>query len=169
MSEIGFIDDNPFEKNDAEDNDAEGDDVEGDDAEETDGDDAEGAEDTESDDSEDTEDDMTDTDDEDAEGAEGEIEITQIQINESDLANRIPDTERRSYNLLTKFEKIRVITTRAEQIARGSPSTIQTKLIDPIEIAEEELKQNKIPIIIRRPIMIGMEKKYEEWNVKDLI
>lgn len=100
---------------------------------------------------------------------EEEIEVMQIQINESDLANRVPDNVRQTYNLLTKFEITRIISTRAEQIARGSAPTIQTNLTVPIEIAEEELNQKKIPIIIRRPIGEGNDKKYEEWDTKDLI
>lgn len=94
-----------------------------------------------------------------------EKEVSQIQINESDYINRIPDNERISNNLLTKYEKTRIIYTRAEQIARGEAPTINTKLTDSIEIAEEELKQGKIPFKIRR--YIGA--KYEEWNIKDLI
>jgi len=165
MSEIGFIDDDPFKK-DGDD----GDGSENDDNDEleakqiVDGDDDSNDDELsdEMDDSDDDSDDNNNTDD-------NEIEVTQIQINESDLAHRIPDTSRRSYNLLTKFEKVRVINARAEQIARGSPPNVKTTLTCPIEIAEEELNQNVIPIRVRRPIMVGTEKKYEEWDVKDLI
>lgn len=158
---VGYIDENPFE-----------DDIDDDreDEEDIDDDDDEQGEigkkvDDEGDDEDDDEDDEQDREDDD----EAEIEVMQIQINDSDLANRVPDTQRQTYNLLTKFEKTRVISTRAEQIARGSAPTIQTDLTEPIAIAEEELLQNKIPIIIRRFVSEGNEKKYEEWNAKDLI
>jgi len=167
MSEIGFIDDDPFKKDGDDDDDIN--DSDGDDELEAkqivDGDS------NDDDDDDDLSDEMEDSDnDSDNNGnTDNEIEVTQIQINESDLAHRIPDTSRRSYNLLTKFEKVRVINARAEQIARGSPPNIKTNLTCPIEIAEEELNQNVIPIRVRRPIMVGTEKKYEEWDVKDLI
>lgn len=157
---VGYIDENPFE-----------DDID-EDEEDIDDDDDEQEEigkkvdeDREDDDEDDDEDDEQDREDDD----EAEIEVMQIQINDSDLANRVPDTQRQTYNLLTKFEKTRLISTRAEQIARGSAPTIQTDLTEPIAIAEEELLQNKIPIIIRRFVSEGNEKKYEEWNAKDLI
>lgn len=155
---VGYIDENPFDDVDEEqgDNDEDIDDEQGEI------------------DKKDDEDDEDDGDDEDAEHDddeidEGEIEVMQIQINDSDLANRVPDTHRQTYNLLTKFEKTRIISTRAEQIARGSAPNIQTDLTEPIAIAEEELTQNKIPLIIRRFVSEGNEKKYEEWNAKDLI
>ncbi len=160
---VGFIDDNPFDDREGDDREDD-DEVKKDDGELANG---ESDDDVEIIDDDDSEDEVID--DNELSDDEAEIEIMQIQINESDLANRIPDTERQSYNLMTKFEKTIVISTRAEQIARGSPPTIQTDLTVPIAIAEEELNQNKIPIIIRRPITEGAERKYEEWNAKDLI
>lgn len=92
-----------------------------------------------------------------------------IHISVSDNINRIPDNERTTMNVLNKFERVRMVSTRAEQIARGSAPTIDIshiKDIRPEIIAEEELRQGKIPLILRR--YVG-NKKYEEWNIKDLI
>lgn len=162
---VGYIDENPFDdrEDDIDDDREDEEDIDDDDDDEQEEIGKKVDEDDEGD--EDDEDDEQDREDDD----EAEIEVMQIQINDSDLANRVPDTQRQTYNLLTKFEKTRLISTRAEQIARGSAPTIQTDLTEPIAIAEEELLQNKIPIIIRRFVSEGSEKKYEEWNAKDLI
>ena len=52
---------------------------------------------------------------------------------------------------LTKFEKTRVIGYRAEQIALGAEPLVDIKdSLDPLFIAEQEFKENKIPLIIHR-------------------
>lgn len=160
---VGYIDENPFE-DDIDDDREDEEDIDDDDDDDEQGEIGKKVDEDREDDDEDDEQDREDDEDD-----EAEIEVMQIQINDSDLANRVPDTQRQTYNLLTKFEKTRLISTRAEQIARGSAPTIQTDLTEPIAIAEEELLQNKIPIIIRRFVSEGNEKKYEEWNAKDLI
>lgn len=66
---------------------------------------------------------------------------------------------------LTKFEKCRVIGIRIEQIIAGSKIFIETDLTDPYEIAIEELRQKKIPLIIRRYI----NGKYIDISVNQLI
>jgi DNA-directed RNA polymerase I, II, and III subunit RPABC2 len=54
-------------------------------------------------------------------------------------------------NRLTKFEKVRILGQRAEQIANGAPSTVDiTGLTDALTIAEKELKERMIPFKIRR-------------------
>ena len=52
---------------------------------------------------------------------------------------------------LTRFEKARIIGERARLISMGNPIMIDMNnfdSFDPIEIASEELRQNKIPIVI---------------------
>lgn len=56
---------------------------------------------------------------------------------------------------LTKFEKVRIISIRAQQIATGSPlfleeNEIPEGLTDPIELAKLELEKGRLPILIRR-------------------
>ena len=54
-------------------------------------------------------------------------------------------------NSITKFEKTRIIGYRAEQIALGAEPLVDIKnSIDPIFIAEQEFKQNKIPLTVHR-------------------
>jgi len=67
---------------------------------------------------------------------------------------------------LTKFEKSKVLYERAQQISNGSvPFLKNPESYDSVyEIAFQELRQNKIPFIVRRPVSNG----YEYWKLSDL-
>jgi len=49
----------------------------------------------------------------------------------------------------SKFEKARIISARALQIARGAPILVKTDLKDPAEIAKLEFNEGKIKLIPR--------------------
>ena len=68
---------------------------------------------------------------------------------------------------LTKYEKARILGQRAKQIESGAKPfvNIPETIIDGYIIAELELKEKKIPFIIRRPIPGG---GCEYWHLKDL-
>ncbi len=56
---------------------------------------------------------------------------------------------------LTKFEKIRIISIRAQQIASGSPlflneSEIPEGVTDPVELAKLEIRKGRLPLILER-------------------
>ncbi len=56
---------------------------------------------------------------------------------------------------LTKYEIIRIISVRAQQIAAGSPLFLEENeipggLTDPVELAKLELKRGKLPLLIER-------------------
>ncbi len=58
-------------------------------------------------------------------------------------------------NRLTKYEIIRIISVRAQQIAAGSPlfleeNEIPEGLADPVELAKLELKRGRLPVLIER-------------------
>lgn len=57
-------------------------------------------------------------------------------------------------NKLTRFEVARIVGARSLQIALGAPILVEYKenKFDPIEIAEEEFKANKIPMTIKRTL-----------------
>ncbi|KYC44563.1 MAG: DNA-directed RNA polymerase subunit K [Candidatus Methanofastidiosum methylothiophilum] len=50
----------------------------------------------------------------------------------------------------TKYEKVRIIGARALQISLGAPILIETSTLDPIRIAQEEMKKEVIPITVIR-------------------
>lgn len=68
---------------------------------------------------------------------------------------------------MTKYEKARIIGTRAVQISRNSPVLVDlgNDDIDPILIAEKELNEKKIPFVIRRYLPDGT---FEDWRVNEL-
>ena len=52
---------------------------------------------------------------------------------------------------MTKYERARILGVRAKQISMNAPILVELKgETDPLEIAMKELKENKIPLIIRR-------------------
>ena len=55
---------------------------------------------------------------------------------------------------LTRFEVTRIIGARALQIALGAPVLVEIKEnnFDPINIAEQEFKANKVPMTIKRTL-----------------
>ena len=68
---------------------------------------------------------------------------------------------------LTKYERARILGQRARQIDAGSSPFIKVpeNVIDGYIIAELELKEKRIPFIIRRPLPHGCS---EYWSIKDL-
>jgi len=57
---------------------------------------------------------------------------------------------------LTKYERARIIGTRALQLSNGAIPMVKVDgLTDVLDIAEKELREYKIPIIIRRKLPDG--------------
>lgn len=67
---------------------------------------------------------------------------------------------------LTKYEKARIIGIRALQIALGAPVLVKVgKDASPVDIAEKELKERVLPIIVVRWTPSG---RYQEIPLKYL-
>ena len=70
---------------------------------------------------------------------------------------------------LTRFEVARIISARALQISVGAPILIKTNERDPSKIAEQEFKQMKIPMTIKRKlpngqkIIVDIKKATKKW------
>eukprot|EP00009_Paramoeba_aestuarina_P008126 CAMPEP_0201520686 /NCGR_PEP_ID=MMETSP0161_2-20130828/12140_1 /ASSEMBLY_ACC=CAM_ASM_000251 /TAXON_ID=180227 /ORGANISM="Neoparamoeba aestuarina, Strain SoJaBio B1-5/56/2" /LENGTH=129 /DNA_ID=CAMNT_0047919155 /DNA_START=48 /DNA_END=437 /DNA_ORIENTATION=+ len=81
---------------------------------------------------------------------------------------RIPNEERTTSRFMTKYERARVLGVRALQISMSAPVMVDLEPgdTDPLQIAMKELRQNKIPIIIRRYLPHG---DYEDWAVHELL
>ena len=81
--------------------------------------------------------------------------------------NIIDDKHSNTFPWLTRFERARVIGTRATQLSHGAPPQINVPdgLIDSMKIAEIELENGQIPFIIRRPLPDGTS---EYWPVNEL-
>jgi DNA-directed RNA polymerase I, II, and III subunit RPABC2 len=70
--------------------------------------------------------------------------------------------------MMTVFEKSLIIGKRATAIAYGAEPLIDVpaRMVNVVEIAEEELRQKKTPYIVRRDLGNG---KYEFWKIRDMI
>jgi DNA-directed RNA polymerase I, II, and III subunit RPABC2 len=84
-----------------------------------------------------------------------------------DDMNNIVDPFHKTIPFLTKYEKTRVLGMRAKQINSGCQTFVKVPehIIDGYLIAEMELKEKRIPFIMRRPLPNG---GFEYWNLKDL-
>jgi DNA-directed RNA polymerase subunit K/omega len=70
-------------------------------------------------------------------------------------------------HLLTKYERTRVIGIRALQLSNGAvPMVIVDNIDNVVSIAEKELVEYKMPLIIRRKFPDGT---YEDIKVSDMI
>lgn len=84
-----------------------------------------------------------------------------------DENNIIVDPLHKTNPYLTKYERTRVLGQRAKQIETGANPFVKVpeNIIDSLIIAELELKEKKIPFVIKRPIPGGA---FEYWKLKDL-
>ncbi|BBH06965.1 RNA polymerase Rpb6 [Prunus dulcis] len=108
------------------------------------------------------------------EGAEEDVE----NINNDDLPEDAIEAEdkeeqaqvegpRKTSKFMTKYERARILGTRALQISMNAPVMVELEgETDPLEIAMKELRERKIPFTIRRYLPDG---SYEDWGVDELI
>ena len=68
---------------------------------------------------------------------------------------------------LTKYERARILGTRALQLSKNAPPMVvpMPGETDPYKLAERELNEKKIPFIIRRYLP---DRTYEDWKLQDL-
>ncbi|TYK22284.1 DNA-directed RNA polymerases II, IV and V subunit 6A [Cucumis melo var. makuwa] len=108
------------------------------------------------------------------EGAEEELDNT----NNDDITGEPVEAEekedeepverpRKTSKFMTKYERARILGTRALQISMNAPVMVELEgETDPLEIAMKELRERKIPFTIRRYLPDG---SYEDWGVDELI
>lgn len=134
---------------------------------------------------------IEDDDDDDADG-EQYLQKFEQSVNDNYILNFHPESVLQNYNeilsmtnvvrnkdgiivdnlhktipYLTKYEKARILGQRAKQINSGAYPFVKVpeNVIDGYIIAEMELKQKRIPFIIRRPLPNGGS---EYWKVQEL-
>lgn len=82
-------------------------------------------------------------------------------------ARAVAKEDRQTTPYMTKYEKARILGTRALQISMNAPVLVALEgETDPLVIAMKELSQKKIPLLIRRFLPDG---SYEDWSVQELI
>jgi DNA-directed RNA polymerases I, II, and III subunit RPABC2 len=79
----------------------------------------------------------------------------------------VGDASRITTKYMTKYERARVLGTRALQLSMNAPPLVDVHdKQDPLRIAMAELQAKRIPFIIRRYLPDG---SYEDWAVHELI
>jgi DNA-directed RNA polymerase I, II, and III subunit RPABC2 len=103
--------------------------------------------------------------------SDGYIESA-LESSDEELPQLHPTTsihaERVTSKFMTKYEKAKILGTRALQISMNAPvgAHVGPGIHDPLTIAELELSESKIPYIIRRYLP---DDTYEDWQLDELI
>jgi DNA-directed RNA polymerase I, II, and III subunit RPABC2 len=82
------------------------------------------------------------------------------------LLDKLNSPNKQTNPFFTKYEKAKCIGFRAEMLANGSNTTVNTEgMTDVVKIAEKELKERKLPLIIQRTLPDGTT---EYWRLDEL-
>ncbi|KAF3484193.1 DNA-directed RNA polymerase I [Arthroderma uncinatum] len=93
-------------------------------------------------------------------GQQGKVMLQQRE-------KKVANDQRTTTPYMTKYERARVLGTRALQISMNAPILVDLEgETDPLQIALKELNQKKIPLIIRRYLPDGW---YEDWTCEELL
>ncbi|MCJ1437366.1 DNA-directed RNA polymerases I II and III subunit RPABC2 [Xylographa pallens] len=80
---------------------------------------------------------------------------------------KIAEDKRSTTPYMTKYERARVLGTRALQISMNAPVLVDLEgETDPLQIAVKELREKKIPLVVRRYLPDGW---YEDWTCEELL
>mmetsp|Transcript_70723 Transcript_70723/g.129446 ORF Transcript_70723/g.129446 Transcript_70723/m.129446 type:complete len:89 (-) Transcript_70723:137-403(-) len=80
---------------------------------------------------------------------------------------RAAEGPRKTTPYMTKYERARILGARALQISMNAPVMIELDgETDPLIIAENELRERKVPFVVRRYLPDGT---YEDWKVSELL
>eukprot|EP00331_Platyophrya_macrostoma_P019597 CAMPEP_0176473160 /NCGR_PEP_ID=MMETSP0127-20121128/42146_1 /TAXON_ID=938130 /ORGANISM="Platyophrya macrostoma, Strain WH" /LENGTH=141 /DNA_ID=CAMNT_0017868113 /DNA_START=1 /DNA_END=426 /DNA_ORIENTATION=- len=81
-------------------------------------------------------------------------------------ARKREDGERVTTAYLTKYERARILGTRALQISMNAPVLVSLEgETDPLTIAQKELRERVIPLMVRRTLP---DNTYEDWRINEL-
>ncbi|KAF5193665.1 DNA-directed RNA pol subunit RPABC2 [Thalictrum thalictroides] len=109
------------------------------------------------------------------EGIEDDVEnnenedVPDVPVGEAEdkEEQQLEKKDRKTSKYMTKYERARILGTRALQISMNAPVMVELEgETDPLEIAMKELRDRKIPFTIRRYLPDG---SYEDWGVDELI
>eukprot|EP00811_Abedinium_folium_P012309 NODE_21411_length_754_cov_5.709729.p1 GENE.NODE_21411_length_754_cov_5.709729~~NODE_21411_length_754_cov_5.709729.p1 ORF type:complete len:118 (+),score=44.76 NODE_21411_length_754_cov_5.709729:117-470(+) len=111
-----------------------------------------------------------DLDDYDEEPEDLEEEGDNFEVQEENLIDHVPrasEGPRKTTPYMTKYERARILGSRALQISMNAPVMVELDgETDPLLIAEKELLERVIPFVVRRHLPDGT---YEDWRVCELL
>lgn len=84
------------------------------------------------------------------------------------IIQKLDKKDRVCFPFLTQFEKTKVLSFRASQLAQGGRPYIAVpdEVTDVYTIAKMELKERRLPFIVKRPLPDG---DYEYWRLSELL
>ena len=99
--------------------------------------------------------------------SDNEYKVSLISLEDFNTFYKEYSKNNKTSNILNKYEKTKILSERAEQLSEDAVPLIPNahKYNNVLEIAEEELRQLKIPFIIKREI----NNTYEYIKIEDLI
>ena len=107
--------------------------------------------------------DIIDDDENEEEKAEDGNELGGIRRGQ----RKVADEDRITSRFMTKYERARILGSRALQISKNAPLMVDPgEESDPYKLAEMELDKRKVPFIVRRYLPDG---SYEDWKVSELL
>ena len=93
-------------------------------------------------------------------------ELSRMIFSHDDMKDKLQSKNRCTKPFLTKYERARIVGYRAEQIASGSEPCVDVgNLTKVVDIVEKELKERKIPLIIKRTLP---NNDSEYWKLEEL-
>lgn len=116
-----------------------------------------------------------------SEDVEDDVDIMEEELNDEDKQEenqnelggirrgqrKVPDEDRITSRFMTKYERARILGSRALQISKNAPLMVDPgEESDPYKLAEMELDRRKVPFIVRRYLPDG---SYEDWKVSELL
>lgn len=88
-----------------------------------------------------------------------------VAVHRDDDGTVKPDSKHQTLPFFTKYELSRVLGLRAKQINAGAHVFVETDAVDGYEIACKELKEKKLPFILRRRLP---DQTFEYWSANEL-
>ncbi len=86
-----------------------------------------------------------------------------------DIMRKYDPSQNKTRNILSKFEKVKILGLRNEQLQRGAQPYVDvdtSSSFNPKNIALQELHEKKIPFMIKRQLPDGST---EYWRLDDMI
>lgn len=111
---------------------------------------------------------INDYEEDDTSFVEEENNVNNLDILSYDeIIEKNKNTKKKTVPFLNKFEKARLLGVRIQQLSAGAEPKINISgFTNIIDIVEEELKQRKIPLIIRRKLPNGV---FEDWKLDEFM
>ncbi len=86
-----------------------------------------------------------------------------------DIMKKYDPSSNKTRNILSKFEKVKIIGLRSEQLQRGAQPYIKLEPSQPFvprDVAYQELREHKLPFMLRRQLPDG---NVEYFRLDDMI